>query len=80
MTTENLDDLTAPQKVSTAPWCEAAVQVIKPTLSVSKWGRAQTKTKEVHLRLLVLVLPLLLFMLIWVQGVTFLRSLISSNS
>lgn len=45
MTTENLDDLTAPQKVSTAPWCEAAVQVIKPTLSVSKWGRAQTKTK-----------------------------------
>lgn len=78
MTTENLDDLTAPQKVSTAPWCEAAVQVIKPTLSVSKWGRAQTKTKEVHLRLL--VLPLLLLMLIWVQGVTFLRSLISSNS
>lgn len=80
MTTENLDDLTAPQKVSTAPWCEAAVQVIKPTLSVSKWGRAQTKTKKVHLRLLVLVLPLLLLMLIWVQGVTFLRSLISSNS
>lgn len=47
MTTENLDDLTAPQKVSTAPWCEAAVQVIKspPSLLANGAGLKQKQKK-----------------------------------
>lgn len=45
MTTESLDNLTAPQRVSTAPWCQAAVQAIKPTLSMLANG-AGLKEKQ----------------------------------